>query len=431
MREGRATNWRLRVYQTPWDTMKAPTFQRAQASSYDVFFTHVGQSEFNVNCSMIKRTAVALLIVLGGACNRSEPGAGPGAGGAAAQATSPGQGGQRGMMQIVPVVTQAVENGRISRAVTVTGTVEPIRTVGVNAQIAGALRTVVAEEGTVVEAGAVLATIDDREIAAQLASADASHEVARANFERAEPLYARQIITAAEYERDRAALAAEEAQRDQLRTRLGYATIRAPISGVVTRKEIEAGDIVAVQTRLFSIADLSTLVVRVQVSELDVVELKPGEAVRLVLDAFPASALAGEIRRVFPTADPATRLVPVEVAITGPATRMAKPGFLARVTFALSARDGVRLVPASAIVKDASGADALYVIESERAERRVVRTGVISEGRVEIVDGVEAGELVVVTGTNNLRHGAMVRIVDGPAPPAAVEQGAFGGGSTP
>src|SRR5690606_24757992 len=227
----------------------------------------------------------------------------------------------------------------IARSITVPGTVEPIRTVGVNSQLAGALRTVVAEEGTFVNEGAVLATVDDREIQAQLASAEAAYELARATLERSERLRERQVITAAEYERDRAAFAAAEAQRDQLRTRAGYATIRAPVTGIVTEKLVEAGDIVGNQTRLFTIADMSTMVVRVQVSELDVVLVRPGDAVDVQLDAFPGRMLAGRVRHVLPEADPASRLVPVEVAITGADAQLARPGFLARLTFALGARE--------------------------------------------------------------------------------------------
>ncbi len=377
-----------------------------------------------VNASLIGlkglMAAAALLSLVSG-CGGDEAGN--------AQAAQPrGRGGRSGPPAIVPVETKLVENGRIARSVTVSGTVEPIRIVGVNAQLAGALRTMVAEEGTFVQEGGVLATLDDREISAQLTSAEASYELARAAFQRAERLRERQVMTAPEYERDRAALAAAEAQRDQLRTRLGYATVRASLTGIVTEKNVEAGDVVGVQTRLFTIADVSTMVVRVRVSELDVVQLSPGDAAEVFLDAFAGRQLAGRIRRVFPSADPASRLVPVEVAITGTDARVARPGFLARVTFALGAKENVRLVPASAIVKDASGSEALYVISNDRAARRLVRTGLISEGRVEIVEGVNAGEVVVVTGTNQLRDGATVRVVNG-ATTTARERRLEGGNS--
>jgi RND family efflux transporter MFP subunit len=311
---------------------------------------------------------------------------------------------------VAVVETASVEVGAIARRVTVSGVVEPIRTVGINSQLAGGILAVEALEGDAVRAGSVLARLDDRELKAQIASAEASHEVARANFQRSQRLREGQVITAAEYDRDRAALLAAEAQLQQLRTRHDYTTVRAPINGVVTEKRVEAGDVVGVQTRLFTLADVDTMVVRVQVSELDVVALKPDAAVTVVLDAFPDRQLTGRIRRVFPAADPATRLVPVEVALRQPGERIARSGFLARVEFALGARNDVLLVPASAVVGDATSS-AVFVVQDGTAMRRTVRTGLTSEGRVEILAGVSAGETVVIAGNNSLRDGAQVRVV--------------------
>ncbi|MCI0435021.1 MAG: efflux RND transporter periplasmic adaptor subunit [Gemmatimonadetes bacterium] len=351
-----------------------------------------------------------------------------GSGDGAQAASAPGgRGGRGGEARVVPVEVLPVETGRIARSVTVSGNIEPIRTVVVNAQLAGALETVNVEEGTVVAVGAVLATLDDREISAQLASAEASYELADAAFERAQRLRDRQVITLAEYERDRAARASAEAQREQLRTRLGFATVTAAIAGVITEKLVEAGHAVGNQTRLFTIADVSTLVVRVRVSELDVVQIRPGDRVDVVLDAFPGQVLVGRVRRIFPAADPASRLVPVEVALSGADAATARPGFLARIAFALGSKENVRLVPASAIVSDGSGSTAVFVVENDVAARRSVRTGLTSEGRVEIVDGVETGEIVVVTGTNNLRDGTAVRVVNAAAAAEGGERKPDGG----
>jgi RND family efflux transporter MFP subunit len=205
--------------------------------------------------------------------------------------------------------------------------------------------------------------------------------------------------------------------------------VTAPITGVITEKLVEAGHAVGNQTRLFTIADVSTLVVRVRVSELDVVQIRQGDHVDVALDAFPGQLLAGRVRRIFPVADPTNRLVPVEVALEGTDARTARPGFLARIAFALGTKENVRLVPASAIVNDGGGNMAVYVVENDIATRRAVRTGVTSEGRVEIVDGVETGEIVVVTGTNNLRDGVAVRIVNGAAAADGSERRPEGGES--
>lgn len=330
-----------------------------------------------------------------------------GNGDASQQGGPGGPGGPR----VAAVETGPVVRGTIRREVTVSGVVEPIRSVGVNAQIGGALLTVNVEEGSEVQPGMVLARLDDREIAAQVASAEANFRVAEANFQRAERLRERQVITSAEYDRDRAAYEASRAQLEQLRTRLEYATVRAPVAGVVTQKLVEAGDIVAPQTRLFEIAEVSTMVVRVRVSELDVVHLKEGDAVAVVLDAFPGRSLRGRIRRIYPAADPTTRLVPVEVAIEGADASIARPGFLARATFTLEQREGVTLVPATAIV-GAAGAEAVFMVEDGKAVRRDIRTGLTSEGRVEVLAGLEPGDTVIVVGGNVLREGVDVRVVN-------------------
>jgi RND family efflux transporter MFP subunit len=362
-----------------------------------------------------------------GACGRESEGAqpkggGPGGGGGR------GPGGRGGGGGPPPVETAAVETGSIAREIEVSGTVEPLRSVGVNAQASGALVTVNAEEGDFVQRGAVMARLDARELEAQVASSRANWEVARDAFARAQQLRDRQVITQAEFDAARAAEAAARASLDQARTRVGYMVVRAPASGVVTEKVVEVGAVVGAQTKLFTIAEVSTLVTRVGVSELDVGSLRTGQGARVMLDAYPGQRFEGRIRRIFPSADPATRLVPVEVALTGEAAQAARPGFLARVAFALGAREGVLLVPASSVVGQA-GAQQVFVVVDGKAERRTVETGLSSEGRVEVVSGLREGEAVVVTGSNNVRNNADVRVVSGPggAPPGSRPDSAAGG----
>jgi membrane fusion protein, multidrug efflux system len=304
-----------------------------------------------------------------------------------------------------------VETGSIARSVTVSGVVEPLRSVGINSQVSGTLLDVMVEEGTLVRRGQPLARVDDRELRAQFEAAEAAHQVAAAAYERARQLRDRRVITLPEYERERTAEAAARAQLDQIRTRLAYTLIAAPVHGVVTEKRVETGDLVGSQTRMFTIAEVATLVVRVGVSELDVVRIGVGDAVTIMLDAFPGRTFPGTVRRVFPTADPGTRLVPVEVALQGSQADAVRPGFLARVTFAVGAHHDVLLVPAAAIV-GAGGAQSVYVLDNGSAVRRTVTTGLTSEGRVQIVAGLRGDERVVTRGNNLLRDGMAVRIVD-------------------
>ncbi|HEY7472527.1 MAG TPA: efflux RND transporter periplasmic adaptor subunit [Gemmatimonadota bacterium] len=345
----------------------------------------------------LARGAILAAVVL--ACGGDEPAA-TGAGG-------PGDPG--GGPRTTVVETAIVETGSIAREVEVSGVVEPIRTVSVNSQLATTVRAVLVEEGDRVSTGTVLARLEDAELAVDLEAARAALEAARAAFERAEQLREREVITLPEYERERTALAAAEAAERRLETRVGYATVRSPITGVVTAKLVEAGDVVGAQTPLFEIADVSTLVVPIGVSELDVGRLSPGDTIQVSLDALPDRPLRGRIRRVFPAADPATRLVPVEVALE--AGSQARPGYLARVRLRLDERQDVALVPAGAILTGAGGGESAFVVEGGKALRREIETGLVSEGRVEIVRGLSPGEAVVVAGGSSLREGSAVRIV--------------------
>jgi membrane fusion protein (multidrug efflux system) len=360
---------------------------------------------------------VALGAIVMGGCG-SERGEG---------ATTSSRGGRgRGNSGPTPVEIAQAELRTAARSVTVAGTVEPIRTIGINSQIAGALIGVYVEEGDRVRAGQVLARIDSRELEAQLAAANAELEVARRAAERARGLHEQQIITSAEYERDEAAYRSALATRDQLRTRFGYATIRSPLAGVVLEKLAERGDIISGQARLFTIADMSVMVVRVPISELDVAGLDEGDQADVTFDALPGRAVRGTIRRIFPSADTLTRLVPVEIALSGAAARDVRAGFLARVMLRLDPREGVLMVPAGALVENARG-PAVFVVSASRASVRQVQRGGTYQGSVEIVDGLTPGDTVVVAGSATLRDGTAVRIVNPPlrdAPAARIPEGA-------
>jgi membrane fusion protein (multidrug efflux system) len=340
------------------------------------------------------------------------PGGGGGGGGPGGGGFGGGFGGPRGGpgSKPSPVEIVTVSRGTLARTTTVSGILEPLRTVGVNAQMSGALLSVNVEEGNYVRAGQTLAQIDAREIEAQLKSATAALDLAESTAKRSDELWKQRIITAQEYERDRANLASSQATLDGLRTRIGYATVKAPISGVVTEKRLETGDIVSPNTRLFSVADMSMLVSRVMVSELDVPLLKAGDVVDVTVDALGGSRVPGRIRRVFPAADSATRLVPVEVALSGSAISSLRPGNTIRSVFRLGSRNDAMLIPTRAVMGPV-GARAVVVVRQGKSERRLIRVGPDIDGTTEVLEGLAVGDTVIVAGQALLRDGSPVRVV--------------------
>jgi len=298
----------------------------------------------------------------------------------------------------------------LERSVTVTGQVEPIRAVSVNSLTAGTVTRVLVEEGDRVRVGQLMAELDGREVTAQLQRAEAVLANAKAVFERAEQLKDRGLSSAAELDASRSAFESARADAELWRTRRAFTQITAPASGMVTSKRVERGGAVTANQTMFEIADDSLLVVRVRVSELDVVGLTAGREVTLRLDAYPDREIGGRIRRVFPSADPASRLVPVEVVLgRRPPGVDARPGFLARVEFVLERRRNVLAVPTAAIGVTNEGSF-VYVVAGDTLSRRPVETGLTASGWVEVRRGLAAGERVVSSGHVNLRPGAPVRV---------------------
>ena len=341
--------------------------------------------------------AVLLVVALSAACSGGQEASG-----------ALRQQGQR----VIPVAAAPVARRDLARAVTVVAPVEPVRTIGVNSLMAGTVLALHAEEGDRVREGQLLAELDAREARAQLERARAVLANAEATFQRNQQLYDSQIITASEFEQSRSAHEVAKSDAEVWRTRLEFSRIAAPSAGMVTAKHVEAGSAVTPNQRVFDLADVSQLVVRVRLSELDVVHLRTGVAVEVSLDAYPDARIPGKIRRVFPSADAQSRLVPVEVALGAvPAGLLVRPGFLARVTFALDRRNGALAVPAPAVGVGEDGAF-VYVVQSDSVVRRPVGLGVSVEGWVEVAQGLREGELVVTSGHANLRPGARVRVAE-------------------
>ena len=363
-----------------------------------------------------QRNALALILLLSSvvvSCTKPAGGEQPASGTAANGGRAGGRTGGRGSPSDRPVNVEIelVKRGSVSRTSVIAGMLEPIRTVGVNAQLSGILLSLKAEEGHRVRQGDVLAEIDARELEAQARSAEANLKFAQSTVERSEQMFKQQIITVAELERDRAAFESAKATNEQLKTRLGYARVTAPISGIITEKQVEAGDIVSSSTRLFTVADVSTLVTRIMVSELEITTLRAGDVVALSVDALGGQKVQGRIRRIFPAADSATRLIPVEVALSGSQLNQLRPGYTVRATLSLDRRDDALLVPSHA-VSGPAGARAVYIVKNGQVERRAVSIGSDMAGLSEILDGVAEDDSVIVSGTSMIREGAKAKVVE-------------------
>ena len=345
-----------------------------------------------------------LAILLGGCGERATP-AGNGA-----DAASAG----------LPVEVVRVAPRDLSRSISVSSPVEPLRQIELASQIAGVVTMLDVEEGDIVEQGATLATLDVRETRAELARGRALLREQEVNLDRLTKLRERGYI-------DEASLSIAQTQMEVARadvglweTRASFGTVRAPISGMVTARYVEPGESVSQYAPLLSLAAFDQLVVRFGLSELDVAGLAPGDDVPVTIDALGAGVtLTGTLRRIMPTTESTSRLVTIEVALPDSEPAPLRLGYLARTTLVVDRRNDVLAVPISSVGLRAGGSYVMVVNDDDALERRAVEVGVSRGNWREITGGLAVGDAVVTSSPADLTPGEPVRIVRELDPAAA------------
>ena len=300
----------------------------------------------------------------------------------------------------------------LSRTVRVAAPVEPLRTIRLATSVEGIVREMLVEEGDQVRAGEVVARLDVTEQRAELARARARLQERRAHFARLEDLRQRDYVDAGTHDTAAAELAIAASEVELWETRVGFGTVRATADGTVIARHVEPGEAVSRHAPVADIADLDQLVLRLGVSELDVVALQAEAPVGVRIDALDAGRVfAARIRRIFPAAESASRLVVVEVAIPDAAAQGVRPGYLGRAELLVDRRERALAVPANAVAELEDGHYVMVIGAEDRLEQRRVRIGITRGAWQEVLDGLAAGEQVVATNPLDLSTGTQVRIV--------------------
>ena len=311
-----------------------------------------------------------------------------------------------------PVLAAPVAYQDLSRTVTLSNPIEALRTIELAARTDGVVTEVLVEEGDLVSQGDILASIDVREQQAELARAKARLQERQASFDRFEQLKARDYVDDASFEAAKAELEIAKSDVELWQTRVDFGQVRSTVSGTVIDRMIEPGEAISRHGTLFAVADLSSLVVRLGVSELDLGQLEVGQAVDVVVDASVQNQnLQGKIRRIFPAADATSRLITVEVELITDEVIDLRPGYLARVDLLVESYPDVLAIPAISIAQVDGEAFVMVITEELTLERRVVELGLSRGAMREVSAGLQAGERVVPANPSEMRAGDKVRIV--------------------
>lgn len=317
------------------------------------------------------------------------------------------KGGDPGAGAVVPPTPVEVAFARrdtVIDALDATGQVEAVQAIDLRSDIEGRVLQIPAVEGAEVSAGTALLKIDDGELKAQVAKAEADRDLSRQALARTRDLLAQNAASTSDLERAEATARSTQAELDLLSLRLARTTVRAPFAGVIGQRFVSLGDYVTTSSRLMSLQTVDPERVAFTVPERFASLLRRGQVVRFRVAALTGREFTGRVDFVDPVVQLPARTILIKALVPNP-RRELKAGMFIEAKLVTEVRTSAVVVPEDALVP-LQGAFYVWVADSGKAARRQVGIGVRSPGFVEVRSGVEAGERVVVGGQERLFDGA-------------------------
>lgn len=329
--------------------------------------------------------------------------------------------------------TQMITRGDLSKEVTATGKLDAVRKVDVGAQVSGQLQTLYVKEGDIVKKGDLLAIIDPKkaqndvtesqetnnELKANLQQAQAELRLAQLTYQRQLKLIAAHVISQEELDRTKtdvevkkariityeAQIKKNQATLDSAKTNLQYTRITAPMDGVVTFiKTLEGQTVIAAQEAptILTLADLDTMLVKAEVSEADVIYLKPALSASFTVLGAPDKAFSGELKDILPTPEEINGAVFYYARFEVPNEQhLLRLQMTAQVKILVENKKNVLLVPLSVLGDDA-GINEYYVdvFVNGKPERRTVKIGMRTDVYAEVLSGLNENDEVILGETS-------------------------------
>ncbi|HYZ83308.1 MAG TPA: efflux RND transporter periplasmic adaptor subunit [Bryobacteraceae bacterium] len=352
--------------------------------------------------------------------------------------------------EAVPVELAAAQKSAISSFVSATANLRALREVAVSSELDGVVAKIHAEEGDFAQSGQLLATLDDRQLKIQLRLAEEKFEQAKLQMEKAgiRQEKAAAQIGHARIERDRYEKAAKEglvsdkevaaykykleelvhdekvssseirelehrvselqAEIANTRLQIERTQIRAPFAGHITQRTAVPGQRVRASDALFHLGAFSPLYADVFLSEKDAGLVRSKQAATIRLGSDTDVKIDGHVERISPVVDQATGTVKVTVELQPKASF--RPGSFVRVDIRTDTKSDATLIPKRALIEE-DGQFFVFVASNDTAKRAKVQVGYQSEGMVEVLNGVQPGQNVVVAGQGALKEGQKIRVI--------------------
>lgn len=289
------------------------------------------------------------------------------------------------------------------------GDVMPIRQAMIFSKVSGNLERIYVDMGYFVRTNQLLATIDSTELYQQFQQTSATYQNALLTFNRVQQLLEKSLSSKQDVDNAEASMKVAKANLDATATKLGYARIVAPFSGIITKRYLDPGALVnASNSTLFNLMNLDSVKVIVNVPEKDVPSVYQIRTATVVLDALPGKEFEGRITRYSDAVDLTTRTMAIQIDVAN-RSREIKPGMFATVQMTMEKHFFAITVPTSALLKDDSS-QYVYAVDGDNAKRYRVKIGTEQNARTEILSGLTGEETIIIVGQQFVRNGGPITI---------------------
>jgi len=342
--------------------------------------------------------AVLLLLAAPAACKKANSAAGGGPGGA---------GGFAMPVEVSPAIRDTVVD-----AIAATGQIEAIQSIELRPEVSGRITEILVREGQEVADGTPLFKVDDAELKAQVAQAEAERQLARQALERTKQLITQNASSTSDLEQSEAKSRGADANYDLLKTRLDRTVVRAPFGGVAGRRLVSIGTYVSPQTPLITLQSVNPQYASFDVPERYADRLRRGQLVSFQVAALPGRNFTGEVVFVDPVVALPGRTILIKARVPNSEHQL-QAGMFIEARLATNIRPNAVVVPEDALLP-MQGATFVWVVKDGKANQQQVSVGVRTAGWAEIHGGVVAGDQVVVGGLERLFPNApvMARVVE-------------------
>ena len=305
----------------------------------------------------------------------------------------------------------SVEAGEICSYLLYDATVEAEETADVYSRTTGLVRRVLAEEGDQVRAGQVLVKLMDDDLKLSEADARVNYQKLESQFRRKEEMFSRKLLSNEEYEQQKYGLEQARIGWERAKLALAHASVRSPVDGVVAERIVKLGDRIGPGNKLYVLVNMERLIARVHVPGREMRDLSVGRPAVITTDFLPDSTLKGRVMRVSPVVDPGSGTFKVTLELHNTDGQL-RPGMFVKSHIVTETHEHAMLVPKRAVVYD-GGLPYVFVVEDSTASKVKLELGFEDSNHLEVLSGIERGDLIVVVGQTGLKDQAKVRVIEG------------------